>query len=1080
MPTISTAAYTDLATLLQACPQLQSSAGRAELATLLPPGVLDLPDDLPSDLIASPLAAACLRLPGGLQQLIAALSTVATDDATQRGLAEFTAAYPEFLAATAPLLEPAPTPPAATITTNGGDVANSIDKREGAFISGGLVAGSVFGTVDSGGGQITITVGEIVPPARLLLPVTAWPLQRFLGRSHEQASLRAALATVWSRRSGLACVIHGAIGTGATAVVRAALAPLLEAAPTPILLDLAFDYNAAPPAPVARLSDMVTVLCRQLPTAEATELRPLLTVLVGQLAAQSPAVQQALTTAPGPDPAMTLRGWLRLAVQDRPLMLLLEATATIQPWWEQFLATLIADHVPELPIAVLLSVEHRTPLDPTLLTGTTGLAARLLDTGDATELPLPDLTNDEVCAAVEDDQRLGNLLWRYASGWPVLTEQVWDAWQRFGYVTDTAYGPVETRAGKALFSAHRDLFDIWFVQPWRQQPQPPCSAELFHLIMLFGALEGAEFSAAAALEAALDWESAGQRGTLRTPLAPLAAPEFVLAALAAWQGGVPVAAAPPLLGYHEGEPHEFVRLRFTSPLVHQLLLHQLDTAPRFPKDCLAQSLVAALAKCGGQHQPVISHSMIELCVVGGLLPDAKRLLSMVKEYTSLDTLMFQIDVRKRILAAHAALTTAPATPAPAAPALPFPGTWLPTAAEWTSLAELEIAAGEQQLERRAYAAAAMLLRDAYDHATAGHAALPRAWAAAWRGRLSLHPKNEEAERWLTTAESGFIRHLPDRAAHEGLAHVAITRGITAFRQNQRAAADRYYATAAIQYRLSFGSKHLGTAASLTNMAQLLYSMTDFAALRPLYEQALHITTAALGPDHPTTATSMTNLAMHLYGKGDSVAARPLFEQALRITAAALGPDHPATATSMGNLAELLNNKGHYAAARPLFEDVLRINQAALGINHPTTGTSMHNLAYLYYNIGDYAAARPLFEDALRIQQAALGPDHCDIAERLNYLATLWDKIGDYAAARPLYEDALRIRTAALGPDHWNIAESMGNLASLLERIGDEGAARPLYEDALRIYTAVLGLDHRNTRVAAQNLADLRAKLGEAA
>ena len=479
---------------------------------------------------------------------------------------------------------------------------------------------------------------------------------------------------------------------------------------------------------------------------------------------------------------MTLRDWLRQAVLDRPLILLLEATAAAQPWWEQFLTTLIADHLYNLPIAVLLTVEHRTPLDPALLTGTAGLAARLLDTGAASDLAVPLLTNDEVCAAVEDDQRLGNLLWRYANGWPVLTEQVWTAWQHFGYVADTPYGPVETPAGKALFSTYQDLFDIWFVRPWREQPQPPCSAELFHSILLFGALEGEEFTATAALDAALDWESAGQRGTVRTPLAPLAPPEQLLAALSTWQDGVPVAAAPPLLGYHEGVPHEFVRLRFTSPLVHHLLLHQLDTSPRLPKDRLAHAAVAALAKRGGRHQPVIAHSMIELCVVGGLRQDAKRLLTMVKERTPLDTLLFQIDVRRRILAAHA-ITAAPAT-------------------EWTSLAELEIAAAEQQIKRGAYAAAATLLQDAYDHATAGHAALPRAWAAAWRGRVtSLQRQYDDIERWLTTAEAGLVRHLPDHAAHDGLAHVATTRGLTAFFQHQRAAADRHYAAAATQYRL---------------------------------------------------------------------------------------------------------------------------------------------------------------------------------------------------------------------------------------------------------------------------------------
>ena len=93
-------------------------------------------DDLPGD-PASSWAAACLQLPGGLQQLITALRAVAQDDATQRGLAAFAATYPEFLAATAPL------------TTTGEVDAIRMDNRRGAFISGGLVAGSVVGTIDN-------------------------------------------------------------------------------------------------------------------------------------------------------------------------------------------------------------------------------------------------------------------------------------------------------------------------------------------------------------------------------------------------------------------------------------------------------------------------------------------------------------------------------------------------------------------------------------------------------------------------------------------------------------------------------------------------------------------------------------------------------------------------------------------------------------------------------------------------------------------------------------------------------------------------------------------------------------------
>ena len=48
----------------------------------------------------------------------------------------------------------------------------------------------------------------------------------------------------------------------------------------------------------------------------------------------------------------------------------------------------------------------------------------------------------------------------------------------------------------------------------------------------------------------------------------------------------------------------------------------------------------------------------------------------------------------------------------------------------------------------------------------------------------------------------------------------------------------------------------------------------------------------LGPAHPNTATSLSNLASLLEAQGDYAAAKPLFEQALAIYKAVLGSATP--------------------------------------------------------------------------------------------------------------------------------------------------------------------------------------------
>ena len=76
------------------------------------------------------------------------------------------------------------------------------------------------------------------------------------------------------------------------------------------------------------------------------------------------------------------------------------------------------------------------------------------------------------------------------------------------------------------------------------------------------------------------------------------------------------------------------------------------------------------------------------------------------------------------------------------------------------------------------------------------------------------------------------------------------------------------------------------------MAGLLQDQGDYAAAKPLYEQALAIGKAVLGERQPDTAASLNNLAGLLQDQGDYAAAKPLYEQALAIRKQALGERHP--------------------------------------------------------------------------------------------------------------------------------------------------------------------------------------------
>ena len=210
-----------------------------------------------------------------------------------------------------------------------------------------------------------------------------------------------------------------------------------------------------------------------------------------------------------------------------------------------------------------------------------------------------------------------------------------------------------------------------------------------------------------------------------------------------------------------------------------------------------------------------------------------------------------------------------------------------------------------------------------------------------------------------------------------------------------------------------GERHPDYAQSLNNLAALLRAQGDYAAAKPLYEQALAIRKAVLGERHADTAGSLNNLAELLSAQGDYAAAKPLHEQALAIFKESLGARHPLTAQSLNNLAVLLDDQGDYAAAKPLFEQALAIRKAALGAHHPLTAQSLNNLAVLLYEQGDYAAARPLHEQALAINKAVSGKHHPDYALSLNNLALLLSAQGDLAGAEPLLNQALDINRGNL-------------------------------------------------------------------
>jgi tetratricopeptide (TPR) repeat protein len=180
---------------------------------------------------------------------------------------------------------------------------------------------------------------------------------------------------------------------------------------------------------------------------------------------------------------------------------------------------------------------------------------------------------------------------------------------------------------------------------------------------------------------------------------------------------------------------------------------------------------------------------------------------------------------------------------------------------------------------------------------------------------------------------------------------------------------------------------------------------------------------------------------YLRGRGQYRQARPIAEQAVVVTKAALGPANPKVASRCDELGRVLQALGDLDGARVQHERELAISEAALGPDHRDVAAARNELGRVLNALGDLEGARAQHERSLAISEAALGPDHPDVATVRGNLGSVLQALGDLQGARGQLERALAISEAALGPDHPTVAIRRNNLGLVLRELGDLEGSR---------------------------------------
>jgi tetratricopeptide (TPR) repeat protein len=362
----------------------------------------------------------------------------------------------------------------------------------------------------------------------------------------------------------------------------------------------------------------------------------------------------------------------------------------------------------------------------------------------------------------------------------------------------------------------------------------------------------------------------------------------------------------------------------------------------------------------------------------------------------------------------------------------------------------------------------------------------RTWAEATVGllRTSFPDESWEVDTWQVCGR--LLPHVLAAAGHAQRLGVAgeqggwlLDRASSYLRERGLYRQARPVAEQALALtEAAVGPQHVEVAWRCDELARVLRQLGELADAKAQLERALAIGEATLGPDYPGVAAWRSNLGLVLWGLGDLAGARAQFERALAIGEATLGPDHPDVATGHNNLGLVLRDLGDPAGAWTHYQRALEIGEAILGPDHPNVAMWSSNLGLVLWDFGDLAGARAQFERALEIGEAALGPEHPEVAAWRSNLGLVLRDLGDLAGARAQFERALAISKAALGPHHSDVAIWRNNLGRVLRDLGDLAGARAQFERALKIGEATLGPNHPTVAAGHNNLGRVLRDLGD--
>ncbi|KAJ7494871.1 hypothetical protein B0H11DRAFT_920435 [Mycena galericulata] len=280
-----------------------------------------------------------------------------------------------------------------------------------------------------------------------------------------------------------------------------------------------------------------------------------------------------------------------------------------------------------------------------------------------------------------------------------------------------------------------------------------------------------------------------------------------------------------------------------------------------------------------------------------------------------------------------------------------------------------------------------------------------------------------------------------------------------------------------KHKRRFGSSHVVTLTSMTNLADTYHRMGRWAEAENLGVLVVEKQKKILGKDHPDTLLTMNNLAETYRQMGQLEEAEKLGVLVVEKRKKIFGKDNPNTLLTMGNLALTYQDMGRLAEAENLGVLVVEKQKKILGEDHPGTLRTMGNLGLIYYQMGRLEEAEKFGVLVVEKQKKILGKDHPATLLTMSTLASTYYQMGQLEEAEKLGALVVEKQKRLLGEDHPDTLRTLNNLAVTYYRMGQLEEAEKLGVLALEKRKKILGEDNLNTLQTMANLASTYYHMG---